>query len=484
MVNSTRTGYVRITYTTLNNYDQIEVEQAGYPQKIEVLSGEQISLPNYAALDSRYFEVELSTNVEMEFKSSSMPSWVESVEFSNYSLDRGARPRTVTATVVYKNNTNPEGDRDCELEFVATDSSIDELATVKVVQSAGDLIPDSAAGDSLAMIAIARNINGYAWEYSEPMKNWTNVVLWETTDSELDDYLEDRQGDEGYETLTRADVVGRVKEATFYIFNTEEELPYEVRYLKHCVDLNFSSNTNNDYKTVPMGESIGELVQLKRLTLFAIGLEDIDDSFYNLSRLEEFSFAANRLLQFPDEFNSETFPRMKKLNFAGNIVNYAYDLSNATHEQGEAGMEMSMEQLQRIFLWDTLESLSLSYNYNYGELPSFDGEATYTDDDIADTENFPAFETAVANDVKAIPRILPYCTDLRLNLNRFTGDLPDWILYHPNLLYFDAFTLIFYQEGRNREGTLVGFDNEPTSYDYYYTAYPYWAEKMGVTVTE
>ena len=58
-----------------------------------------------------------------------------------------------------------------------------------------------------------------------------------------------------------------------------------------------------------------------------------------------------------------------------------------------------------------------------------------------------------------------------VNFNRLTGKVPDWILYHPHLDFWTPYSLIFSQEGKNKEGKNAGFDNEPASLDYYYDIY-------------
>ncbi|MFI3332077.1 MAG: BACON domain-containing carbohydrate-binding protein [Rikenellaceae bacterium] len=479
LMNNLRSEHVRITYTSTNESDLITVEQEGFPRSIDILSDSSVTLPNYANLDERYFDVELSTNVDFEIVNLSELTWIDDIEVENYSLDRGARPRNVGLQVYFSNHTNPTSDRDCILQLRSSDDG--ELIEVQlpISQAAGDLIPNTIEGDSLALLAIARNINSYfAFDSSEPMKNWSSVELWEITDSELSGYLDDRLTDEEYQDYTReqlqAEVLGRVKSALFYIFDTEEDIPYEVRYLKHCVDLDFSSNTNHELKEIGFGESLGELVQLKRLTLFACGVHEFEPTLSNLKRLESLSLAANHFATIPSEINPTTFPRLTSLSFSGNILTYYTDLSTISEGVGDIGLEMSSDDLERLFEWDNLESLSLSYNYNYGELPTMDHMPTYTQEQIEKSDTLSG-----ANILLRVPRVLPNCTDLRLNLNRFTGDLPEWILYHPNLMFYDAFTLIFNQEGRNREGVLAGFDNEPSSFQYYYNEFPFWAEVMG-----
>ena len=72
-----------------------------------------------------------------------------------------------------------------------------------------------------------------------------------------------------------------------------------------------------------------------------------------------------------------------------------------------------------------------------------------------------------------MPRVLPNCRQLSLNLNFFTGKVPNWILFHPHLVEWNAPTMIFNQQpkGKNSDGAAVGFSNmteDSYSYDYYY----------------
>ena len=130
--------------------------------------------------------------------------------------------------------------------------------------------------------------------------------------------------------------------------------------------------------------------------------------------------------------------------------------------------------LRNLLLWENLEELTLSNCYIEGGVPDFtpgeDGVRAYTQEDVeafgGDTIKYLAENN--------IPRILPNVKRLRLNLNFFTGNLPDWLLYHPNLLLWDPRTLIFNQQekGYDSDGNAVRFDNEPTDFEYYYTAFP------------
>lgn len=73
------------------------------------------------------------------------------------------------------------------------------------------------------------------------------------------------------------------------------------------------------------------------------------------------------------------------------------------------------------------------------------------------------------------PRVWPKMKSLSLNLNFLTGKLPDWILYHPYLTFWDPFTMIFQQElsttaskAKNTKGEVITtFSNEPTNLSNY-----------------
>ena len=70
-----------------------------------------------------------------------------------------------------------------------------------------------------------------------------------------------------------------------------------------------------------------------------------------------------------------------------------------------------------------------------------------------------------------LPKVLPNTSFFAINFNRFTGVLPDWLLYHPRLDQWVPYSLIFSQEGKSKDGKNAGFVNEPVSLDYYYDIY-------------
>ena len=131
------------------------------------------------------------------------------------------------------------------------------------------------------------------------------------------------------------------------------------------------------------------------------------------------------------------------------------------------------DDVRRLLLWESLEELVLSYNYIEGALPDFnvgeEGVRAYSKEDITDRGD--TLNWAVQNN---LPRILPNIRKLSINLNFMTGKLPDWLLYHPRLLEWGPEVLVYPQQekGYDSEGLAVGFENVPTSTEYYFEAYP------------
>ena len=83
--------------------------------------------------------------------------------------------------------------------------------------------------------------------------------------------------------------------------------------------------------------------------------------------------------------------------------------------------------------------------------------------------------TIVYEDVlpKEVPRVLPKCRTLSLNLNFFTGAVPKWLLFHPRMVLWSPSIMIFNQQehGYGTTGKPAGFSNmaeDTFSFEYYY----------------
>ena len=69
------------------------------------------------------------------------------------------------------------------------------------------------------------------------------------------------------------------------------------------------------------------------------------------------------------------------------------------------------------------------------------------------------------------PKVMPRAKYFAINLNRLTGELPYWLLYHPALDWWSPEILVFNQEGIDVNGRTAGFTNEPVNMNYYYDFY-------------
>ena len=485
ITNTVRNGVVRIVKTGNSaEYQEIRIEQKGFDYAI-TLDEPTVNIENYASLDKRYFDVKVRTNVDFDVKvPDDKTSWVK---FDRYdvNLDHGLRPREVTIRFNWGINSGDE--RSAEISFVPTSESnitSEMLARndkLTIEQNAAEPIkPDSREGDSVALLSIARSLEVWAtsWESSgEKMDNWDGVTLWE-------------EGMKGYQP----ELKGRVKAARFYMFSIKEGIPFEVKYLTAAEELEFYSNVNTFQLNLSTGPYICELSQLKRLTIGAYGLTELDENFTNLRNLEYLDLSSNNFEKIPDIINPTNFPKLHVLRMANNQRRLVYDLSNniATnfgglyqHTKYDSNTGSFGEFPSWLFKWEPgevttsegeqtvtgLDTLILSVNYLQGPIPDFkDDESIPVYTEAPDSLKDAAGECILVKN--RIKRVMPQLRMLALNLNRMTGALPDWVLYHPALDWWDPFTLLFYQEGKDEQGNLAGFSNEPANMDYYYQAYP------------
>ena len=465
LVNDVRTA--TISFTPNGQAPQlVTVHQTGFDKMISIENPE-VEIESSAKSDKRYFEATVTTNVQFNVSIEYVGGDVEwlSTESTEVDLDRGARPRTVKLRFDWRMNVEPEA-RVAKINFVPKNAGdvLKEPAVLTLTQKAAPKIEDNRAGDSLALLMIAEQLDllGSPWDTSENMRNWSKVELWEATD----------------EDLPAADAVGRVRSVAYAMFKTKESIPQEVRHLKYLETFDIASNTNTMLLSIDLGSEICQLNYLKNLRIFSYGLISLPSDFKNLGKsLETLDLSANNFSTLPDVLTQENFPKLKSLNLVANRRWTTSDLRKAPNYENGLGFHFhtnTNQSLKRLFLWDTLEELRLSNNYMEGELPDFevgkDGVEAYTQ---ADVDAFGGDTIQYLAD-KQMPKILPKMKMLTLNLNYFTGSVPDWILYHPYFLEWIPELLLFNQQegGINSEGTLVGFDNEPVTFDYYYDTFP------------
>lgn len=441
-------------------------------------------------------------------------------------LDRKYRPRTVKfkfrwamnvvpAVRVAKVHLVPVKDED---QLVDADGKPIDDVILTVRQKAAPKIEDNRAGDSLSVIMINQKLGSIAtFDSSDNMRNWSGVTLWEATDAFVKDHPE---------------ALGRVRSVKFSMFNLKsgETLPKEVGNLKFLESFSVAANENNQIREVKLGDEICSLKYLKNLTVQAYGLTQLPTNFVKLGKsLETLNLVSNnfnKLSDITNIVNEKNFPKLRNLilyaqrrtdvvtniaslgekNASGVYVYNNYPIG--LYGKVNAGTA-DRQALLKLLTWDKLNTLELSYCFLEGELPTDEemtealeaaGKATryskadfstnkedYLDKLVGDTckwllsgwNNHVTCKhkdgSVVSEDVYPlqVPRVLPNCRQLSLNLNFFTGKVPNWILFHPHLVEWNAPTMIFNQQpkGKNSDGAAVGFSNmteDSYSYDYYY----------------
>lgn len=441
-------------------------------------------------------------------------------------LDRKYRPRTVNFKFRWSMNVVPAV-RVAKVHLVpvkAEDQLVDadgkpiDDVILTVRQKAAPKIEDNRAGDSLSVIMINQKLGSIAtFDSSDNMRNWSGVTLWEATDAFVKDHPE---------------ALGRVRSVKFSMFNLKsgETLPKEVGNLKFLESFSVAANENNQIREVKLGEEICSLKYLKNLTVQAYGLTQLPTNFVKLGKsLETLNLVSNnfnKLSDITNIVNEKNFPKLRNLilyaqrrtdvvtniaslgemNASGVYVYNNYPIG--LYGKVNAGTA-DRQALLKLLTWDKLNTLELSYCFLEGELPTDEemtealeaaGKATrysrsdfstnkadYLDKLVGDTCKWLLSRwdnpvtckhkdgSVVYEDVYPlqVPRVLPNCRQLSLNLNFLTGAVPKWILYHPHLVEWTPSIMIFNQQpkGKNSDGAAVGFSNmteDSYSYDYYY----------------
>lgn len=443
-----RTG--KIDFTVGGKIKTLNITQDGFTKEITFdleEGGEVMDIPDYAAYGENHFEVDVIANVPFNVViPEDAESWLTCRAFEQEQAK--FRPRTVHLVFDYEVNTKTE-EKIAEISLspdaseTDTDLSGVSAATFTVRQAAAPEITDDRRGDSLAILAIARDLGMYsAYDRTKPMDTWEGIRLYTKDD------IEDNP-DKGWPQ----EYVGRLRSAEFFLFNTERSLPYEVQYLTTADSLAFISNGNNQQKDIALGTEITKLTKLRSLSLVAYGITSLPEEMTAMKGLEYLDISVNNLTSVPDFLCQENFPAMKYLMIKSNRRVEVRDLSNNTEKNIGLGGEFP----EHLLRWPGLRSLVLSNNYFEGSLPDMaDYEIKYTAQEAAELGK---------PELEGTPKILPDATVFSINLNRLTGDLPEWLLLHPNLARWDPYVAIFNQEGKDSEGNLAGFDNVPPYID-------------------
>lgn len=440
-------------------------------------------------------------------------------------LDRKARPRSVKFQFRWNMNIVPAVrvakvhlvpvNADDELVDADGNKTADVVLTVR--QEAAPRIEDNRAGDSLSIIMINQKLNSMAtFDTSDNMRNWSGVTLWEATDPFVKQHPE---------------AVGRVRSVKFSMFNLKpgEVLPKEVKNLKYLETFALASNDNNQIRDMELGEDICELAHLKNLAIQAYGLVKLPANFKKLGKtLENLNLVSNnfnRLSDVTKVVNARNFPHLHTLTlYAQRRTDVCINMKglskngddNYVYNNYPIGMygNISSDYTERqaflsLLTWDNLRALELSYCFLEGELPSDEdmdkaleaagkptrytaadfstNKADWQDKLVGDTCKWLLSKwdnpitckqkdgTIVYEDVypTQVPRVLPKCRKLSLNLNFFTGAVPKWLLFHPRMVMWSPTIMVFNQQepGFDTAGNPAGFSNmaeDTYSAEYYY----------------
>lgn len=449
------------------------VSQRGYERFIEVLD-QDVSLPNFGEYGKRTLDVRVKTNIPFNVQIPAEKRWVfhEGQPIGEV-LDRGARPRVIVLHFTWDNNTRPE-EREIEVELVPEEEEL-ESQLLRIRQEAAERIVPGVKGDSLTVVALYRSMTSDVHpDFTEKMANWPGVTLWEATDEEVEEH---------------PDWLGRIRKFQIKFLYTKEEIPFEIQYLTAAEEISIFSNANKSQKSLSTGPYICMLENLKALQIYSFGLTELHEDFSNLSNLESLDLSGNNFNEIPAVLTPENFPKLRSLNLAvnrrpsalGNLKDTAVD-----PETWGGFHKTNTTQLQNLLKWEKLEYLNLSNNYMSGSIPPLtygvpkwqagDQYRFRWDSKKIDPETGKrgAWEM---HDIPAKlvgkPKVLPNATWFSINLNYFTGRLPDWILYHPMLMWWEASALVFRQESwADKADRKAGFDNVPETPDYYYEWYP------------
>lgn len=459
-----RVGTVRITNLDTDEHKDFTITQNGFDYTIS-LKDQTVEIGSYADLSERSFDVVVNSNVpfdiKVDYEESENPDkyptrkdWLK-YSVSELDLDRGARPRNARIHFEWKVNTFASPSK-AKISFVPVADGGETITPTRndvlsIVQGSATPIPENTVeGDSLAIIAINRALNCWQeWDTSERMEHWDNVEVWKSGENK-----------------------GRIKSVRFFLFATKEGIPYEVQYLTAAENIEFYSNGNSFLYSLDPGEYITKLTQLRKLTIGAYGLTDLPESFKNLKNLEYLDLSSNNFQKFPEVLTPENFPNLTALILNANQRRMIYDLSNTTYEDYGGFVdecvetEPGMREFPRWLLeWDKLDTLRLSVNYLSGEIPDMkDYPVKWTAEEVHASDTLPDI-------LIGLPKILPETDFFAINLNRLSGKLPAWLLYHPKLDLWFPYSLVFAQEGKDMYGNSAGFSNEPVSMDYYYDHY-------------
>lgn len=440
-----RTGRV-IFYSDKGDIAEVQIKQFGYEPVIDFTEAE-LTVPSYAIPEEAYVDVEAIANVPFEvIIPEEAKAWLtydkKNQDEPYMYIPSTTIPRKQKFRFKFATYSDFVADRIAEIQFKQTASGVTRTEgttilldkTVKIIQEKAPVIIPSREGDSLAVLAIARNLNAnMEIVASRPITHWSSVLVEERTY----DYKNPITGFEKKDS-TELRVVG----FSVAMLDTKESLPYQVQYLTELETFAAIGNTNAFLKSIPLGPEITKCTKLRSLNLLGYGISSLPAEMATMPALEELELHGNCILDLNTIKNVllGLKDHLKALNLGNNrISGSVMNLSELPkgHTLNSIGMGGNLANYEWLFTqMSELEELSLSYNYFYGDIPDFGSRRD----------------------------ILPKAKLVSLNLNRLTGKVPEWVLAHKYLACWNPFILLFNQEGYDNNGIIAGFSNAPTTF--------------------
>lgn len=444
---------------------KVTINQLGYKKGI-YLDQQDTIIESSGKLEERVLTIKVTTNVKFEKVTAKDATetnevvWLE-YEEKDFDLDYGDRPRTIQLRFKWANNPQ-EKERVAKVVFTPANNIAIEKTVLTVHQKAAPPITDDRAGDSLALLAISQMMNTIfeLWDSSENMQYWTGVTLWERTDKEVKD---------------NPKMLGRVRSVLFSFADTKESIPYQVSKLTYVESLSFYSNVNHALKDIDLDcAPLLKLTYLKKLKIGSYGLRTVKSNFKILGdRLVSLDLSGNHFNKLPDDLTPTNFPKLKTFKFGSQRRwDTIKDLENDPRKDNIGfKINTSDENFTRLLKWNALDTLNLQYAFIEGTLPaSIDGISLYTKEEVEQSTG----DNKLSRKLIGQPKVLPNTLFFALNLNYLTGDIPDWLRYHPHFSEWNPLVLFFEQEiGFNSVGDETGFTNKETDLEYYYKEYPH-----------
>lgn len=425
-----------------NKTRMVTVSQFGY-EKVIKLDRDSISVNDFSDEEGGMTEeVKVTSNVRyevsIEYKDDARTGWLSAKTVETGKIESVPRPGKIR--LAYQLYVESDKNREAEIVFRQTDAKKGETpieVRLPFVQKKAQEIIPSREGDSLALVTISRIMHlSTSWDLSQPMIYWNNIKL------------EDR----AYynEKLKKTVTEPRVIYASFSMLNTNDGIPYHVRYLDQLVELGFIANANAHLKNIDLGEHVTYLPNLKYLSLLGYGISRLPERMKKMDKLEQLDLSGNNLTEIPIDIIAALDKKsLTYINLANNRKRDVFGNLYANRAVRDT-IGIHGELPEALFKLKNIKYIGLSYNYLEGAIPDMGYDAS----------QYATLAEKVANNP-----VMPQLEQLSINLNYFTGVLPDWLLYHPNLRCWDPYTLVFnqYERSRDSRGQNTGFTNEPST---------------------